>query len=56
MDKANPLSTPMMGRTLNVEKGPFRPKEDNEEDLGSEVHTSVPLGRSCTLSTVQDLI
>jgi hypothetical protein len=37
MDKANPLSTPMMGRTLNVEKDPFRPKEDNEEDLGSEV-------------------
>lgn len=37
MDKANPLSTPMMGRTLNIEKDPFRPKEDNEKDLGSEV-------------------
>ncbi|MCI75965.1 hypothetical protein A2U01_0097234, partial [Trifolium medium] len=37
MDKANPLSTPMMGRTLNVEKDPFRPKEENETDLGSEV-------------------
>ncbi|CAJ2636501.1 unnamed protein product [Trifolium pratense] len=37
MDKANPLSTPMMDRTLNVEKDPFRPKEENETDLGSEV-------------------
>ncbi|XP_058775998.1 secreted RxLR effector protein 161-like [Vicia villosa] len=37
MDKANPLSSPMMGRTLNIEKDPFRPKESNEEDLGSEV-------------------
>ena len=36
MDKANPLSTPMMGRTLNIEKDPFRPKEENEEALGSE--------------------
>jgi hypothetical protein len=37
MDKASFLSTLMMGRTLNVEKDPFRPKEVNEEDLGSEV-------------------
>ena len=37
MDKANPLSTPMMGRTLNIEKDPFRPKEDNEENFGYEV-------------------
>ena len=37
MDKANHLSTPMMGRTLNIENDPFKPKEDNEEDLGSEV-------------------
>ena len=37
MDKANPLNTSMMGRTLNVEKDPFRSKEDNEKELGSEV-------------------
>jgi len=37
MENANPLSTSMMGRTLNVEKDPFRPKEDNERDLGYEV-------------------
>lgn len=37
MDKENPLSTPMMGRIHNVEKDPFRPKEDNEENIDSEV-------------------
>ncbi|XP_058734187.1 secreted RxLR effector protein 161-like [Vicia villosa] len=37
MNKANPLSSPMMGRTLNIEKDYFRPKESNEEDLGAEV-------------------
>ena len=31
MDKATLLSTPMVNRTLNVEKDPFRPCEDNEE-------------------------
>ena len=37
MDKANPLSTPMVVRTLNVEKDPFRPCEDNEDIVGPEV-------------------
>ncbi|KAG7578737.1 Ribonuclease H-like superfamily [Arabidopsis thaliana x Arabidopsis arenosa] len=37
MDKANPLSTPMVNRSLNVENDPFRPCEDNEEFLGPEV-------------------
>lgn len=37
MDKANPLSTQMMSRTLNIENDSFRPKEGNEEDLGFEV-------------------
>ncbi|CAA0833362.1 Protein OBERON 4, partial [Striga hermonthica] len=36
MDKANPLSTPMVNRTLDVEKDPFRPCEENEEVLGLE--------------------
>lgn len=36
MDKATPLSTPMVGRSLNVEKDPFRPCEENEEVLDSE--------------------
>ncbi|MFS7999224.1 putative RNA-directed DNA polymerase [Helianthus anomalus] len=37
MDKANPLSTPMVVRSLNVENDPFRPCEGNEEVLGPEV-------------------
>ncbi|XP_058771701.1 secreted RxLR effector protein 161-like [Vicia villosa] len=37
MNKANTLSSLMMGRTLNIEKDLFRPKESNEEDLDSEV-------------------
>ena len=36
MDKANPLSTPMVVRSLNIETDPFRPCEENEEILGSE--------------------
>ena len=37
MEKANPLSTPMVVRSLNMKKNPFRPREDNEEVLGPEV-------------------
>lgn len=37
MNKTNPLSTLMMGRTFNIENNPFRPKEGNEEYLGSVV-------------------
>ena len=36
MDKAHPLSTPMVGQSLDVKKDPFRPKEDDEETLGPE--------------------
>ena len=37
MDKVNPLSTPMIVRSFNVEKNSFRPCEGNEEVLGHEV-------------------
>ena len=33
MDKAHPLSSPMVVRSLDVKKDPFRPKEDDEENL-----------------------
>nr|GEV74363.1 putative zinc finger, CCHC-type [Tanacetum cinerariifolium] len=36
MDKAKPLSTPMVRRSLNVDNDPFRPCEDDEEVLGPE--------------------
>ena len=37
MDKAHPLSTPMVGWSFDVKKDPFRPQEDDEETLGHEV-------------------
>ena len=37
MDKAHPLSTPMVVRSLEPEKDQFRPKEQDEEILGPEV-------------------
>ncbi|XP_026459407.1 uncharacterized protein LOC113360073 [Papaver somniferum] len=37
MDKVHPASTHMIGRSLYVQKDPFRPKEDDEEVLGAEI-------------------
>ncbi|KAL6214692.1 hypothetical protein ACLB2K_014124 [Fragaria x ananassa] len=37
MDKMHHVSTPMIGRSLDITKDPFRPKEDDEEILGAEV-------------------
>ena len=37
MDKSHPLSSPMIGRSLEVTKDPFRPKEKSEELLSLEV-------------------
>ena len=37
MDKSHPLSTPMVVRSLEVTKDPFRPMEENEELLDPEV-------------------
>ena len=37
MDKSQPLSFPMVVRSLEVTKDPFRPKEENEVLLGPEV-------------------
>ena len=37
MDKSHPLSSPMVVRSLEVTKDPFRPKEENEELFGPEV-------------------
>ena len=37
MDKSHPLRTPMVVRSLEADKDPFRPCEENEEVLGPEV-------------------
>ena len=37
MDKAHPLSTPMVGWSLDVKKDHFRLQEDDKKPLGPEV-------------------
>ncbi|KAL6329080.1 hypothetical protein AAG906_007370 [Vitis piasezkii] len=37
MDKSHPVNSPMVVRSLEVNKYPFRPKKENEELLGPEV-------------------
>ncbi|XP_026450607.1 uncharacterized protein LOC113350691 [Papaver somniferum] len=37
MDKMHPASTLMIGRSSDVQKDPFRPKEDGEKVLGAEI-------------------
>ena len=37
MDKAHPLSSPMVVRSLDMKKDPFRPYENGEELLGPKV-------------------
>ncbi|KAL0324728.1 UNVERIFIED_CONTAM: Secreted RxLR effector protein [Sesamum calycinum] len=44
MDKSHPLSTPMVGRSLDVEKDPFRPRESDEELLGPKVPYLTAIG------------
>ena len=34
IDKAHPLNNPIVGRSLDVKKDPFRPQEDDEENFG----------------------
>ena len=47
MDKAHPLNSPMVVRSLEVDKDPFRPKEENEKLLGPEVPYVSAIG-DCT--------
>nr|KYP54673.1 hypothetical protein KK1_000868 [Cajanus cajan] len=37
MDKSHPFCIPMIVRSLDVNKDPFRPQENDEEILGLEV-------------------
>ena len=37
MGKCHPLKTPMVVRSLEADKDPFRPKEEDEEVLGPEL-------------------
>jgi hypothetical protein len=57
MDKAHPIKTPMVVRSLDLEKDVFRPQEEGEErrywDQNSPI--SVSSEHLCTLQTVPDL-
>ena len=44
MDEAHPLSTPMVVRSLDVEKNPFCPKEDGQAILGPKVQYLSAIG------------
>ena len=44
MDKSHPLSILMVARSLEVDKDPFRPKEDIEDILGPEVPYMIVIG------------
>ena len=44
MDKSHPLGSPMVVRSLEVTKDPFRPKKENEELLGPEVQYLSAIG------------
>jgi hypothetical protein len=37
MDKVHPLSTPMIVRSLDVKKDPYRSRENNEKTLGPKL-------------------
>ena len=37
MEKSHPINSPMVVRSLEMNKDPFRPKEENEESLGLKV-------------------
>ena len=57
MDQANPLSSPMVVRSLDLEKDPFGPKKLDEETLGPEVPYLSAIGASMYLAshTRQDI-
>ena len=51
MDKAHPLSTPMVVRSLNVETDPFRPCDEDEEILGPQTPYLSAIGALMYLAT-----
>ena len=56
MDKTHTLSTPMVIRSLDPYKDPFRPQEEHEEILGPEVPYLSAFGALIILLIVQDQI
>ena len=48
MDKTHPVSTPIIGRSLDPRKDPFRPKEGDEMVLKDKILTQVQYAHYCT--------
>ena len=44
MDCAHPLSSPMVVRTLDKDRDPFRPRQEGEDLLGEEVPYLAAIG------------
>ncbi|CAL2228217.1 unnamed protein product [Prunus armeniaca] len=61
MHKAHPLSTPMVARSLDTKKDPYRPKGDDEILLGPEVPYLSAIGAllylaQCTIPDIAFLV
>jgi hypothetical protein len=58
MDKTHPLSTPMIVRSLDVKKDPYRPRKNNEKAFGPEVPYLSTIGVLMYLAnnTIPDII
>ena len=56
MDKAHPLSSPMVVRSLDVEKDSFRPCKRVRNYLVLKYHILVPLVHLCILLIIHDQI
>ena len=53
-DKVKPSSTPMVVRTLDAKRDPFRPKKDEEEILEPKVPYLSAIGLYCTWLSALD--
>ena len=56
MDKSYHNKTPMVVRSLEIEKDPFRPRDIEEKILGSRFHILVLLEHLCILQIAPGLI
>jgi hypothetical protein len=56
MDKSYRNKIPMVVRSLEIEKDPFRPRDIGENMLGSRFHILVSLEHLCILQIAQGLI
>jgi hypothetical protein len=56
IDKSYHNKIPMVVRSLEIEKDPFRPRDFGEKILGSRFHIIVSLEHLCILQIAQGLI